>query len=206
MTTPSPAAFRTCFIRMCKHAVRAGRTGCSIRTRDDDQLVLRVAYDAATTTFSAELNPFWSEMPCEEQGGFQEACDRYIACEAGDNEVGAWSFTLADFLQEAADFKEVLVEARALLDLLLDWKLCGCGAGAVVDGGHVCFQCHLALDDGSLDAHECIVCMEQGFRQITLTTCCRKPLHPECLQRSLEVTRGTCPHCRCKTARGAAAT
>lgn len=198
---PVLQAFRSCITRMMRTSLNTtGRAGCSFRTREGMVIGLRVAHQPSAhdhaAHFEVTLDPRWSYNATADQTDFQDACDRYINCDALDQDSRVWMIDVSDFRARSWDFDEAMIQAHTRLLEMLRWKMCECRRNLIVDSGDVCFDCHMGLSAESLDKHTCMICLDKGFRAVTRTACCGKTLHSACLQRSITVTGGTCPHCR----------
>ena len=87
----------------------------------------------------------------------------------------------------------MLDAARARLNALLGFEICGCGEYLVKDGAPECLRCQLTAPP--LDPMAtCGICHEEGpARRMARQGCCGQVLHKKCLALC---EMPTCPFCR----------
>ena len=92
--------------------------------------------------------------------------------------------------------EDVVNEIFITIQRACDAKLCECGKQFLFDENDVCFNCQMEAESDDDSANDCPICRAQPVtKKWTLTECCEKECHIECLQKC-QKDNDNCPFCR----------
>ena len=101
-------------------------------------------------------------------------------------------------LKQVCTGEDVVNELFTTIQRACDAKLCDCGKQFVFDRDDVCFNCQMEResDDDDDSTNDCPICRAQpAMKKWTLTECCEKECHIECLDKC-QKDNDRCPFCR----------